>query len=749
MTEGWQINTAPWVVAVALAFLAASAWFFVRSLRREGHGGWMTTLHVLRLSIAVLIAFTLLRPERVVLTKRTEQPRVIVLYDASGSMATKDVLTGEAAAHGTSGGGLAGEKDKQTAARAEWVQQQLDAKFWAPLEKQYRVTVEPFAQPPVDANADVETEIGTDLDAPLERVLKQHSDLRAVLLLSDGDWNLGKSPITAATALAQRDVPVFAIGVGSEQYLPDVELQSVLAPTYGLVNERISVMFTVQNHLPREVKTTVTVTGPGDAKGTKNVILPPMGQVQDMLVFAPQSEGEGDFTVRVPVEREEVFSENNARPFHLAVRKETLKVLVVDSQPRWEFRYLRNALMRDPGVVVNTVLYHPQIGPGEGAGYLAQFPAKREELQGYDVIFLGDVGIGGGMLTPENATMIKGLVEQQASGLVFLPGALGRQKSLAESDLAALLPVELDYAKGVGFASGAESRLELTFRGRDHWLTMLATDPAANQAVWRGLPGFYWYAPVVKAKPGSEVLAVHEAARNQSGRIPLLVTRSAGNGKVLFMGTDSAWRWRKGVEDTYHYRFWGQVVRWMAHQRHLSQDEGVRFFYSPETPKRGDKVRLNATVLDKLGIPISEGKVAVTLTAPSGTAETIELAAENAEWGVHSGQFVPREGGKYEVEVKAEAAGRQLKTQLIATVPTLEKVGLPAKLDVLREIAALTAGKSGGPADLAQIVSGVSLLPERKPEEQRFRLWCDPWWCGVLLGLLTIYWVGRKIGGLT
>ena len=74
------------------------------------------------------------------------------------------------------------------------------------------------------------------------------------------------------------------------------------------------------------------------------------------------------------------------------------------------------------------------------------------------------------------------------------------------------------------------------------------------------------------------------------GRIPLLVTRAAGNGKVLYMGTDAAWRWRKGVEDTYHYRFWGQVVRWMSHQRHLAQEEGIRFFYTPrsaETRRQG------------------------------------------------------------------------------------------------------------------------------------------------------------------
>lgn len=733
MNEGWQFNTAPWVIGVAVLFLIASVWFFIRSLQREGRGGWMTLLHVLRLLIAVAIALTLLRPERVQLNKHTEQPRVVVLWDGSGSMGTKDVLTGE----------------KQTSSRASWVKQQVDAKFWAPIEKQYQVTVEPFAEPPKDPKADAETEVGTDLNAPLERVLKQHGDLRAVLLLSDGDWNLGKSPITAATALAQREVPVFSVGVGSETYLPDVELQSVQAPSYGLVNERISVMFTLQNHLPREVKTTVTVEGPGGANGSKNVVLPPMGQVQDMLVFTPQTEGEGDFTVRIPVEPEEVFPDNNERQFHLAVRKEILKVLVVDSQPRWEFRYLRNALMRDSGVSVNVVLYHPEIGMGEGIGYLKEFPAKREDLQSYDVVFLGDVGIGGGMLTPENATMLRGLIEQQASGLVFLPGALGREKSLADSALGDLVPVETDYSKGSGFASGAEARLELTFRGRDHWLTMLATDPNANQAVWRGLPGFYWYAPVIKSKPGAEVLAVHEAARNQFGRIPLLITRTSGNGKVLYMGTDSAWRWRKGVEDTYHYRFWGQVVRWMAHQRHLSQDEGVRFFYAPETPKRGDKVRLNATVLDKLGIPISEGRVSATLTAPSGTSESIDLATENAEWGVHTGQFVPREGGKYDVEVKCDSAGRRLKTQLEVTVPTLEKVGLPARLDTLREISALTAGKFGGPADLSQMINGLSLLPERKPEERRFRLWCDPWWCAALLGLFAAYWVGRKVGGLT
>ena len=47
---------------------------------------------------------------------------------------------------------------------------------------------------------------------------------------------------------------------------------------------------------------------------------------------------------------------------------------------------------------------------------------RREDLQGYDVVFLGDVGVTKGMLSPEQATLLRGLIEQQASGLVFLPG---------------------------------------------------------------------------------------------------------------------------------------------------------------------------------------------------------------------------------------------------------------------------------------------------------------------------------------
>ena len=299
---------------------------------------------------------------------------------------------------------------------------------------------------------------------------------------------------------------------------------------------------------------------------------------------------------------------------------------MVDSLPRWEYRYLRNALARDPGVDMQCLLYHPGIGPGDGPNYISAFPATKEALAPYDVIFLGDVGIGQNELTETNAAMIRGLVEQQASGLVFVPGSRGREATFLNSPLADLYPVQLDPSKPQGIGLQNEAQLVLTTAGKRHWLTRFDSDEDRNDELWKQLPGFFWSAAVEKSRPGSEVLAVHSSLRNDFGRMPLLVTRAAGAGKVLFLGTDSAWRWRRGVEDKFHYRFWGQVVRWMAHQRHLSEKDGIRLSYSPETPQAGDTVYLQATVLDEAGFPIDKGPVTGKITSPGGRVERLEFA---------------------------------------------------------------------------------------------------------------------------
>ena len=207
------------------------------------------------------------------------------------------------------------------------------------------------------------------------------------------------------------------------------------------------------------------------------------------------------------------------------------------------------------------------------------------------MVFLGDVGLDDGQLTAEQCRLLKGLVEHQASGLVFMPGIQGRQLSLQETALADLIPVVMDEAQPGGWGSRTPGNFELTEIGRRSLLTNLADAQDNNLEVWDDLPGFQWYAPVVRAKGGRKSWPCTRTPPISMADCRSW-SRARSAGKVLFMGTDGAWRWRKGVEDKYHYRFWGQVVRWMAYQRNMAKGETMRLYYSPDQPQvRGRRLR--------------------------------------------------------------------------------------------------------------------------------------------------------------
>jgi uncharacterized membrane protein len=713
----------------AVLLWLGAGWLCLQNWRRRGalrHVGW---LEGLRFLIVTLIGFTLLKPEFVKQIIEKESPEIAVLFDASASMATRDVQLGS----------------KNIIRRDLWLQGQRTNKFWKPWEKNAKVALEDFAAPPASGTA---LEEGTDLNAALEATLQQHRRLKAVLLLTDGDYNLGLSPISAATRYRTREIPIYSVAVGSESALPDLALQQVNAPAYGLLGEQVSIPFKIQSHLPREVKTVVTLAGNEGEEVRKEITIPAYSLFQDTLLWSPKALGDLNLKLSFPVAEGEYLDDNNEQRLRMSIRTEKLNVLVVDSLPRWEYRYLRNALERDPGVDVNCLLFHPGIGVGGGTNYLKAFPDSKEAISKYDVIFLGDVGVGTGELTTNNLDMVRGLVEQQGSGLIFLPGSRGRQLTFTNSALADLLPVVYDDAKAGGIGLPNESTLQLTSAGRGHFLTMLANDEVHNEEVWKTLPGFYWCSGVLKSRTGSEVLAVHSALRNPSGRLPLLVTRPFGNGETLFMGTDAAWRWRRGVEDKYHYRFWGQVVRWMSHKRHLAAGKGVRLLYNPENPGVGDNVFLNATVFDASGFPLERGTVNATIVSPTGQTERQELAAMPGGWGVYKGDFLARESGRYRITISGDRAVKSLETDITVARVQREKLGQPYNATVLREISELTRGKTGTIKEFDEIVKQISTLPEMKPLELRIKLWSNPWWAGLLILLLGIYWTGRKLAGM-
>ncbi|GIW88317.1 MAG: membrane protein [Isosphaeraceae bacterium] len=722
-----QFLGTPGSLALGVVLVAATAVLGYLAWRRSGSRWSIGVLELIRTGLVAVVAAMLNQPEWVESYRPEERPELAVLWDASGSMETRDVVE---------------PGSREAVSRKEAVALWATPSAWDRLGGRFDVTVEPFSV--------AGTERGTDLYEPLERVVRERPGVRAVVLISDGDWNEGRPPVEAALRLRGRGVPIYAIPVGSRDRLPDLEVLSLDAPTFGVTGKAVRVPFTIESALPRDLVTTVTLRSSAGDEVSKEVRIAAMSRTSDALVWKPPGSGDYTLTLELPQHPDEVLPENNALSVPIAIRDEKLKVLVVESYPRWEYRYLRNALSRDPGVELSCLLFHPDLDRvgGGSTDYIKRFPEGLEELSTYDVVFLGDVGVEPGQLTAEQCRLLRGLVEYQASGLVFLPGWQGRQMTLLETALGDLYPVVVDVSQPGGWGSRTPSHMELTEAGRRSLLTKLADTAEENAAVWEELPGFQWYAPVVRARPGSETLCVHQEVSNEYGRLPLIVTRTFGAGKVLFMGTDGAWRWRKGVEDKYHYRFWGQVVRWMAYQRNMARGETMRFYYAPDQPRLNQTLGLRAHVMERTGEPLIRGDVTARIVSPSGKAEVVRLAPEGEEWGVFVGQYRATEPGKHQVILACKQTGATLETSFNVQGTASEPVGRPARPEVLEELARVTRGQVLGPGKLDELMRSLAELPEPEPSVRRVPLWSHPAVAGGLIALMGIFWVGRKAVGL-
>jgi hypothetical protein len=320
--------------------------------------------------------------------------------------------------------------------------------------------------------------------------------------------------------------------------------------------------------------------------------------------------------------------------------------------------------------------------------------------------------------------------------------------SLLDSELGDLYPVLFDSSQPGGWGSRTPSHFELTELGRRSLLTKLADTQEDNIEVWEGLPGFQWYAPVSRAKAGAEVLCVHKDISNEFGRLPLLATRTFGAGKVLFMGTDGAWRWRKGVEDKFHYRFWGQVVRWMAYQRNMAKGETMRMYYSPEQPQVRQTMALSANVMERSGEPLPHGDVTARVVAPSGKAETVRFSSSGDEWGAFAARYTAEEPGRHEVTLSCRQTGATLDTSFFVQGAVVERTGRAARPEVLEEIARVTRGQVITVGRLGQVLDSLAAIPEPPPSVRRVQIWCHPAVTSLLIGMLGIFWVGRKVVGL-
>lgn len=739
---------------IGLAALAIT-----RSIRKKR----AVIIETLRLLCSVTIVLTLWEPSiRDTITPK-QSPIIAVLHDDSYSMESLDAKVPQF---------LTKAFDTPVVTRKQLTKALLAHPTLKELEStnhdNSKIVFIPYSQNQIKTDNSEVTSQGSNYYQAIQSTLEKYDNIKTIILLGDGDHNTGKTPSAAAQKAQLKNIPIFSIPIGSESYLPDLEVLSLSAPEYGVVKDSIQIPFTLRSSLNKDHKLSIILQDLDSGRvETKQITLSANATLNESIIWRLEEEKTYNFSLSLPTHPSEANTKNNTQEFSVTSKQENIKVLVIETLPRWEYRFIRNALSRDPGVDLDCLLLHPQLGPGNGPDYIQDFPQNMAELQKYDVIFLGDIGIGENQLTIEQCNLLKGLVEKQASGIVFIPGKQGNIHSLLQikdeqtgeltSSLGDLIPVVLDEQHSKGIHDPIPAPLSLTANGKKSLLTMLGNSADENASIWKKLPGFNWHMPIIKVKTGAEVLAEHSIKRTLNNRrMPMLVTQSYGNGKVLFLAHDSAWKFRKGVEDLYHYRFWGQVARWMSYKRNRAAGENLRLFFSQDNPKPGDYIVIKANAFDKNGAPInSDASVKLTVTSPTGETSNLALKKEDAEWGAYYSRLKIKKSGKYTFKASTSLEPDQiLETTLNALAIQLEKTGQPTNTDLLKELSLITGGKYIKVEDFPSLTSQVLATPPSIPRVISTDLRADfhktdiPLYLLIsLITLLSCFWLARKLNG--
>lgn len=207
-------------VILTVLVMAAGIWMSYIACKRNRRP-LTFKLEILRLAILGFICFLLFQPEWLITSSPQEKPKVSILEDRSGSMETQDVEI----------------SPQHVVTRTAYVQELLKGNSTESLKDTHVVEYASFGAPPAPDSPDYAM-AGTDLAKPLEDAMQSSDNLRAVIMFTDGSHNASSSVLTQAQRMRTRGIPLFIISAGSPYPLPDLALQDVKAPTYGIIGKR-------------------------------------------------------------------------------------------------------------------------------------------------------------------------------------------------------------------------------------------------------------------------------------------------------------------------------------------------------------------------------------------------------------------------------------------------------------------------------------------------------------------------------
>jgi hypothetical protein len=730
----WDAAADPWLAGlIAVAAGALIVWVYFQE-GRTASPAYKLLLAGLRVSF-LLLALVVLLPQLRLWFERQGWPDVAIVLDDSASMSTADRYQDpQVQAVANQLAETAGLNSQERLALAQALVAGPKNDWITSLLTQRKVKVHVYhcsgrAARIADVTAPEEIDHALDqvralkaeprndssqLGTAVRQVINDFrgSSLSAIVMLTDGVTTEGEDLVKVSHYASQYGVPLYFVGIGDEHDRRDLALHDLQAEDSVYVNDQIVFELRLTGHGYNNLTVPVRLREKGKDKvlDETQVAVDPQGKpVKVRLKHRPTEVGEKHYVIDTPVLPDEAEADNNKVERTVDVQDTRLfKVLYVEGEPRWEYRYVKTLLERESARKGNKTIdlrvllldADPDFAT-EDKSAIAEFPLKTD-LNKYDVVLLGDVDPKHPKMGDKNVQALADFVKERGGGLLMIAGQRYSPWVWRNTPLGDVLPIEVARDAPPEEPEGGRPdsyRPELTPMGRLHPIFRFSPDEHDNEEIWDHLREMYWYAEGYHSKPAAEVLAVHPKVRAEAkvpGRDPgeghpLVVQQFVGAGRCLFFGFDETWRWRYREDELRFNQFWIQTVRYLARSR-LGR---VELRVDRQTPyRRGEPIKITVRFPDDAAPPGPETEVKVVVerrpprqpgqaedqakaVAPIET-QTVQLARVEGSRSTFEGLLTRTPEGEYQLWLSAPTvAGQKPRCECRVLAP-------PGEMELLR-----------------------------------------------------------------
>ncbi|QDT59311.1 VWA domain containing CoxE-like protein [Stieleria bergensis] len=758
------------------AFAAVLLWSLYLYRRSWGLSPWLRfTLGFARLLVLLLIVAALFEPMAVVRETRTSQRTLPVLIDVSESMSIIDprrrsVDLAEAATALNlvvpSAEDISLNLDSQqrqliaTSTRLnlattllsetaqptlETLGQSLDVSYHA-FGEESRLISDSIALTAKDAASLNAQASQTSITNALKSVTTSGAGPTAgVVILSDG-LETGSSQEAEAVLqdLSARGIPVFTVPLGLSDP-DDVSIQSIVMQEVAYSGDKVPVRVQLQSKGYEKRTATLSVMLNDRRVSSRTVRFEGGLQFEDIdFRVDVYDKGAAEIEIKIEAFNDEVSVENNRVLRSIRVVNEKVNVLYIEGNARWEYRYLRAILKRDPRI--NATFIASNVGPEvarNSTEHIERFPNNREEAFQYDLVILGDVDAA--FFTDDEFGLLEELVRDRGASLLMLCGPMYSPTSYQNTPVQAMLPVRFE-PEGRWEEVADSVYPGLTAEGASSLVMTLENDPDSNDRVWSRMAPMDHLPPLLGPKSGATVLTVLSDSVDRDQGYPLVAWQRYGTGKCMSIATDRLWRLRYRTGDKYHWRVWSQCIQFMTLSRLMGEHKRIRLETDRAIYNLGNQCRLYAHVLDDNFDPVLQPEFDVfVVSMDEGESQTrISLRPDRSQPGLYEGYFAPQTSGRFRLESTADDQEISNTTEFQVANINPELTDTNTDVAHLKRIAKLTGGQCLTIQEFATLPSFIDQSPVTATVRTERSLWDNSWIACLLIGLLGIEWIQRR-----